>query len=458
MIDHRKVPKKNVFAANDMPIDFNWNTDRHPLSPRIRTFQVEPNAVQVKRTDLVAEDLRDGLHGIRQYPTSEALHNYIDELVAFGFKTITLGIFNGKTSYIDTSVKQMLLYVGKKYPQITPILITLTSQSSLDWISECMKYHPLIQVLIFMGTSPTRQLVEEWSKARILQDVAKSVRTVVRQFGLEAIATPEQATQTDPDFMEEIIRVSLENGAQRFCLADTIGTSRPIGTIRLITFVKRIMKKYHAPNLPIDWHGHDDLGNGYPNAMAAIAAGAARIHTVARGIGERAGNTRLESVVLNCAEILKDANAPIPWNLSHLHQLLSAYDAIVQLPEPSHGPISKRAFKTSLGVHTAAMLKAEKLAKIAGAKGQTQVAERYFRLSRRIYCAVDPEKVGRQMEIFVGPWSGMSTVKLASLHLGINTDNLSEEIISNVLLTAKKLGRELSHEELKNLLLPHERS
>jgi isopropylmalate/homocitrate/citramalate synthase len=456
MIMTRKVLKKNTVIFNKLPIDFNWNFDSHPASPKINNFNLEPTPKQVNQIELVAEDLRDGLHGIRQYPAISELNNYIDELVAFGFKTITVGIYNGKISFIDKSVKQMLTYLAHKYPQITPILITLTNEESLEWINECRKYHPHIQVLIFMGTSPTRQLVEEWSKAKILADIGHAVKTVTQKYKLVAIATPEQATQTEPDFLEEIIRISLKNGAQRVCLADTIGTSRPVGTVRIITFIKKILKKHHHSEIPIDWHGHDDLGNGHSNAMAAISAGAARIHTVARGIGERAGNTKLESVVLNCVEILHEAKLPIPWKMKHLHQLLSHYDSIVQLPEPSHGPLSKRAFKTSLGIHTSAMLKAKKLASDANNTGQIELAEHYTKLSRRIYCAVEPELIGRQMEIFVGPWSGVSTVHLAAIYLNIEINDLETHVIENVLLTAKKLGRELTSEELTKLLKSHD--
>jgi isopropylmalate/homocitrate/citramalate synthase len=445
--------------SGEMPIDFNWNSDRHRLSPYIKTFPLEPSPKQISHIELVAEDLRDGLHGIKHYPEISKLFHYIDILVAFGFKTITLGIYNGKQSYIDKSVKLMLSYLYKKHPQITPILITLTSPDSLAWIGECKKYHPHLQVLIFMGTSPTRQLVEEWTKDRILKDVGVAVDTVVNKFGLVAMATPEQATQTNPEFLTEIIKVALKNGTQRFCLADTIGTSRPVGTARIITFVRKILKKYHKENIPIDWHGHDDLGNGHSNALIAIASGASRIHTVARGIGERAGNTRLESVVLNCVEILREANLPIPWDMSRLYELLSNYDKIVDLPEPSHGPLSKRAFKTSLGIHTAAMLKAEKLAHTADKNNQPKLAEHFRHLSRRIYCAVEAESVGRRMEIFVGPWSGMSTVRLASIYLDVDYNNISEEVIGNVLTTAKKLGRELTSTELRNLLTAsHEHS
>lgn len=436
-------------------IDFNWNCDEHPLAPRIRSYRPDPTPGQVSRIQLVAEDLRDGLHGIHQYPTVEQMKSYINQLVLFGFNFITVGIYTGFNNKIDHAVKETLAYLKSDYPQITPIVITLTTEDSIAWIDECRKVHPRVQILVFMGTSPMRQIVEDWNRNKILKQLSWAVRTVVHDYKLKAIATPEQATQTPPDFLEEIIRESVAGGAQLMCIPDTIGISRPIGTIRIVEFFKKTLKKFGASRVPIDWHGHDDLGNGSSNAMAAIAAGAGRIHTVARGIGERAGNTRLETVVLNCAEILREANLPIPWHLKSLTGILSTYDEMTQNPTPTHGPLSNRAFKTSLGIHTAAMLKAEKLANESYKKKHIEQADRYVRMSQRIYCAVEAAAVGREHEISVGPWSGKSTVELASLKLKLNMTTISEDVIQMVIATAKKLGRELTPDELIKLLKPN---
>ena len=99
------------------------------------------------------------------------------------------------------------------------------------------------------------------------------------------------------------------------------------------------------------------------------------------------------------------------------------------------------------------MLKAKNIADESKAnKRYKKLTARLEDMAQRIYTALDPKSVGRKRDIYVGPWSGRSTVHLAYIGIGGNPDELTVEIIEHVLTTAKKLGRELTSEELKKLL------
>ena len=208
----------------------------------------------------------------------------------------------------------------------------------------------------------------------------------------------------------------------------------------------------NAEHIKIDWHGHRDMGNDVGNAMTAIAAGADRVHTVAGGIGERAGNTPMEAVLLNLHSIIDEAGLDSPWDMSILAEVLNIYHEITKTPLPTHGPLGTRSNITSLGIHTAAMLKAETLVVEAQKAGQTELANKLERMARTIYTALDPELVGKGHEIHVGPWSGPSTVRLAYLSMGGDLDKLSSTIIDDTLSYAKNSGKELTPEELNRLL------
>lgn len=436
----------------DLPVDFNWNIDLHPDVPPLKICPLEPSVQQIEKIELVSEDLRDGLHGIPEYPTVEGMIQYLALLYELGVRNFTVGIYPGEANKIDASIKSVLSIMHKKYTKATPIVLTLASETGLSWIADCKKINPKLNAIIFMGTAPSRLLVEEWNKSYILERLGWAVREATQKYHINVIGATEHTTQTPPDFLRDIIKTVVTSGAKYFCIADTIGMARPTGVARIVNYTRHILDILHAKDVIIDWHGHDDLGNGQANAMTAIACGAKRIHTVARGIGERAGNTRMESVLLNCVEILKEQNTPIPWNMKKLHTILSTYDTLTQNPSPTHGPLGTRSFSTSLGIHTAAMLKAKILVYTARRMKQKNLAVKLEHMSQRIYSALDPHDVGRKHEIHVGPWSGKSTIQLAYMELGNDPKELTEELILMVLTTVKRLGRELTKEELVKLL------
>jgi 2-isopropylmalate synthase len=222
----------------------------------------------------------------------------------------------------------------------------------------------------------------------------------------------------------------------------------------LVTFIKNYLKEIGHPEIVIEWHGHRDMGNDLENAMMAISAGATRIHTVPRGIGERAGNTQLEAVLLNAKAILEENNQQGPWHMEKITQVLDTYNQIVRVPVPKHGPLSENSFSTTLGIHTDAMSKADRLADEADKLGEHDVAKRLRRIRETVYSAVDPGAVGRQNEVGVGPLSGSSTVRyyVSLNHPDYDMSKLTEETVRKILLTAKNLGRKLTPYEFEDIL------
>jgi 2-isopropylmalate synthase len=302
-----------------------------------------------------------------------------------------------------------------------------------------------------MGTGPSRMLVQEWTRDFVLGKLSWAVEKAAKN-DMYVIGATEHTTQTEPDFLKQIINTQVENGAKSFCAADTIGIARPVGVYRLVTFIKNHLKEIRHPEIIIEWHGHRDVGNDLANAMMAISAGATRIHTVPRGIGERAGNTQLEAVLLNANAILEENGRKGPWNVEKLAHVLDTYSQVVHVPVSKHGPLNENSFHTTLGIHTDAMNKAGQLANEADIIGEHEVAKKLRITRETVYSAIAPEAVGRKQEVGVGPWSGSSTVRLAYSLAHDNSQNqLSEEIIQKVLSTAKSLGRELTPIELENL-------
>lgn len=440
--------------GGDLPLDFDWNRqiDYTGQSRLPEAIPAEAKPSQVSKVQLVSEDLRDGLHGVDVYPTVPQMLRVVRTLNDLGIRDMTVGIFPGKDTEVDRSIREVLMVMNRDYSNVTPIVLSTTRPDSLEWVVDCKRINPNLETIAFMGTAPSRLLVEGWQKEDILAKLGDAINYLTKR-NVPVIGATEHTTQTPPAFLREIITTQIKSGAKRICIADTIGTARPSGTYRIVRFVKEVLADLHT-SVPVDWHGHDDLGNGVANAMVAIAAGADRIHTVTRGLGERAGNTRLEGVLVNIDQILKNTQIKNPWNMRLLSELITTYTEITKSRGLQTGPLGDRAFHTSLGIHCAAMLKALALSKEAREFGEDDIADALTNMYNTIYTAVNPLSVGRQHEIGIGPWSGDATVRLAYSLMGGNGDELTQQDIQNILKKAKDIKRELTKEELEQMLNP----
>ena len=210
------------------------------------------------------------------------------------------------------------------------------------------------------------------------------------------------------------------------CICDTVGHSTPDGVRAVVGFVRGIVNELD-PTVGVDWHGHRDRGLGLINTVAAIRAGVGRVHATALGVGERAGNTEMDLLLVNLRLL-----GLIDNDLSALGEYVQlAHDAI-GVPLPANYPVfGSDAFETGTGVHAAAVIKAFK-------KGDHWLAN-------RVYSGVPADMVGLEQVIKVGPMSGKSNVIWFLERRGVEP---SERAVENVLALAKTTPRLLTDDEV----------
>lgn len=284
-----------------------------------------------------------------------------------------------------------------------------------------------IEACLFIGSSPIRQYAEEWDIPHILRHTREAVEFAVRE-GLDVMYVTEDTVRSSPEHLRVLLSGAIEAGAKRVCLCDTVGAAVPDGVKNLVTWVVALLGELGVGDrVGIDWHGHRDRGLGLANTLAAVDAGATRVHGTALGVGERVGNTPMEQILLNLKLLgIRDDD------LTSLPQYVGAVSKAVGVPIPVNTPIVGRdAFRTATGVHAAAVIKAER-------KGHAWLAD-------RIYSGVPASWVGRSQEIVVGHMSGGSNV----LHY-LKTHGLphDKEAIDAVMAIAKRSERLLTHEEI----------
>ncbi|MFI6350922.1 hypothetical protein [Streptomyces sp. NPDC050560] len=432
----------------EIPVNFNWNSDESPLSPLPQHIPVEPVAEQVARAQILSECLRDGLQGIVGYPSLDDMMQYLHLLDDFGVRCATVGIYPGNADRLDRMMKALLGRMREELPGIVPSVLSMCTEEALKWTVECKEIHPALESVVFMGSAPSRRLVQGWDLDFVLNRMETFIKKTV-EMGIPVIAGTEHTTQTSPEDLRAITRTQVESGAYAVALADTIGVIRPLGTHRLVRFVRDELDALGVPDLLVDWHGHRDTGNALGNAMAAVAAGADRVHVVSRGVGERSGNASLEEVVLNLAAIQAENALPVSWDMPKLLRLITFYQGMVDVETPEHGVLGKRYSHTSSGIHSDAILKARHLADLARAAKDAEREARLLEMSRTVYSAVDPASVGGTPSVAVSPWSGQSSVKLAYMLAGHDPAELTPETVEGLLTRANELGRELTPQELE---------
>jgi 2-isopropylmalate synthase len=257
----------------------------------------------------------------------------------------------------------------------------------------------------------------------------EAVSFAVRQ-GLEVLYVMEDSTRSSPETLEKLYSAAIGCGAERICVADTVGHATPEGAAKIVQFARKIAEQ-HDPRVRVEWHGHRDRGLDVANCLAAWSAGADRCHGTALGIGERAGNAPIEQLLVNLS-LLGWRSA----SLSGLPEYVKAAADALALAIPPHQPIVGRdAFRTATGAHAAAVSKALTL------------GDRW--LADRVFSAVPAALVGCRQSLDVGPGSGEANVVAWLSERGIGSD---PETVAAVLSAAKRGTAVLSDADILALI------
>jgi 2-isopropylmalate synthase len=197
-----------------------------------------------------------------------------------------------------------------------------------------------------------------------------------------------------------------------------------------VTFVKRIIRDTN-PAVKLDWHGHRDRGLDVINAITAYEAGADRLHGAGIGIGERAGNCPMDTLLVNMKLL-----GYIDNDLTGLMRYVESVSKHTKVPIPTNYPVvGSDAFETATGVHAAAVAKAL-------ARGDTWLAN-------RVYSGVPADEFGLAQRIRVGPMSGKSN---CVFWLTSHGHEVSEAKVDRIFKAAKVADHVLTDVEVEAAL------
>jgi 2-isopropylmalate synthase len=236
----------------------------------------------------------------------------------------------------------------------------------------------------------------------------------------------EDTTRSDPGTLRRLFTTAIRAGASRICIADTVGHATPMGARAVVRFARHVIDELGV-DVGIDWHGHRDRDLAMMNSIAALEAGASRVHGAALGIGERVGNTPLDLLLVNLVLMRW-----VQRDLTKLNEYVRLVSEVTGVAIPDNYPVFGRdAFRTGTGVHAAAVVKAFK-------KNDRDLMD-------AVYSGVPARLVGRQQEIEVGPMSGKSNVIFWLERHGITP---SEVLVDRVFRRAKASATVLTADEI----------
>jgi 2-isopropylmalate synthase len=391
---------------------YDWNKIGAPAKPA--------------RVMLDDETLRDGLQSPSvRTPTIASKIEILHLIDKLGIDTADIGL-PGAGPHVVADVERLAREIVESRLRVHANCAARTTIADIRPIAEIVQRTGLpIEVGAFIGSSPIRQYTEGWTIEWLLRSTEEAITFAVGE-GLEVMYVTEDTTRADPATLRRLYECAINAGAHRICLADTVGHATPWGASAVVRFAAQVIKDSGA-QVGLDWHGHRDRDLAIINSIAALEAGATRVHAAALGIGERVGNTPMELLLVNLVVM-----GFIDRDLAPLMAYCETVSEACGVPIPDNYPVvGKDAFRTATGVHAAAVVKAWK-------KGDRELMD-------AVYSAIPASLVGRHQEIEVGPMSGKSNVVFWLEQHGIPC---SDPIIDRVFAKAKSSTTVLTEAEI----------
>jgi 2-isopropylmalate synthase len=239
-----------------------------------------------------------------------------------------------------------------------PVICGLARANRVDiekaWEAVGGAAHPRIH--IFIATSPIHMVNKLKMEPReVVARVAEMV-AFARSLCADVEFSPEDAGRSDPEFLYEVLAEAIRAGATTLNIPDTVGYTMPDEFGALISGI--VARTPGIEQCTVSVHCHDDLGLATANTLAGIRAGARQAEVTVNGIGERAGNTSLEEVVmsLHTRRAFYGLTTGIDTTqIARTSKLVSNYTGIAV--QPNKAIVGANAFAHEAGIHQDGMLK-----------------------------------------------------------------------------------------------------
>ena len=313
--------------------------------------------------------------------------------------------------------------VGREFPWVQVAALARSCTLDVERAAKSLENARRPRIHTFIATSDIHLKFKlKKSRQQVLDDAVAAVELARRHVD-DVEFSAEDATRTDPDYLEQVSKAVVAAGARTVNLPDTVGFSVPDEYGQLI---RRICTALGDTAI-VSVHCHDDLGLAVANSIAAVQAGARQIECTINGIGERAGNCALEEVVM----AMKTRNDRLPFQTGihseHLYPASQLLSTLISFgPQPNKAIVGKNAFAHEAGIHQDGYLK-----------------------ERTTYEIIDPKTVGvPETKLVLGKHSGRHALNSRCVDLGFKLTKEELDAVYVRFTTAADRKKGLMDEEI----------
>ena len=351
--------------------------------------------------------LRDGEQSPGATMTSAEKLEVAQSLARLGVDIIEAGFPAASPDDLE-AVRRIALEVGNppagdpnaKVPVIAGLARASKNDITKAWEAVQGAQKPRIHT--FIATSEIHMKHKlKMDPEEVIQRVSEMV-AYARSLCADVEFSPEDAGRSDPEFLYVVLGEAIKSGATTLNIPDTVGYTTPDEFFNLIDGIIKHTPGMHE-GITISVHCHDDLGMATANTLAGIRAGARQAEVTINGIGERAGNTSLEEVVMTLKtrhpvfELETDIDTT---QIARVSKLVSNYTGIVV--QPNKAIVGANAFAHEAGIHQDGMLK-----------------------HQTTYEIMRPEDVGvNQSKLVMGKHSGRHALRSRLAEMGHSLDDV----------------------------------
>ena len=266
-----------------------------------------------------------------------------------------------------------------------PVIASLarTHPDDIDQAADALATADRKRIHVFISTSQIhREQMLRMSEDEVLQAITESVRRA-RRYADDVEFSPQDATRTHPDFVIASCRRAVEAGATTINIPDTVGYAVPSDFVALM---ERVYGEVRGGNedVIISTHCHNDLGLAVANSLSAIHAGARQIEGAINGLGERAGNTSTEEIIMAVKTREDYFGVEVGADTTEIFETSRLVSRLTGYPiQYNKAIVGRNAFAHESGIHQHGVLR-----------------------HRETYEIMDPTSIGHASTIVLGKHSG----------------------------------------------------
>jgi 2-isopropylmalate synthase len=323
---------------------------------------------------------------------------------------------------------ESVIEISKNVKNASVCALSRANEKDIEVAAESLKHAIKPRIHTGIGTSDIHIKYKFNSNKDAIIELAKRSVSYAKKFVEDIEFYAEDAGRTDNNFLAKVCEEVIKSGATVLNIPDTTGYCLPSEYGEKIKFLKENVKGIN--NVTISCHCHNDLGLATANSISGIINGARQIECTINGIGERAGNTSLEEVVMIMRQH-PNLNLDTNINSKLLYSTSQQVSDLMGMPvQPNKAVVGSNAFAHSSGIHQDGVIK-----------------------KRETYEIIDPKDVGvDKSSIILTARSGRAALAYKMKEIGVELTKIQLDSVYQEFLTLADIQKEVSERDLPILL------